>query len=478
MKGSVRILAGLASATALLMTGCAATPVPELAADDVPAGWEQATPGSDVIWPDLDWWQAFESSELNELVTRLETSNLDLEINRVNLSQAQLTLQDAGFNLWPVPVLSVGANENYSGNRPDGGDYTDGTSSSANASLSVSYTDILSKPANYKSAKLNYESSLASAVDLRLNTLSTAASTYFQILLTRDRILAAEQNLANAEAVARITETRAEVGMITPLDALQQRIAVDQQKASLSSLRQSEYSARAALALMMASSVTDFDVSATTLEDVVVPEVKPGLPSELLVRRPDLVQAKANLARSANSVDLARLAYLPNISLTGSANLQSDSLSALLSSSDLFVNAAASVAQTLLTNGSRRRNVKRAQLSLESSIASYRKAVIGAFNNIEVSLSNVELLDELARVAASNLDLAEESFRLAEVRYREGEVDYQTVLVAQVTLFNSRNSLLDNKLARLNAVIGLYTALGGGWQQGEESVAYVEGTAM
>jgi len=460
----------LASSLLFALGGCGSTPVPELPEGDVPTAWGYVSEGSEPGWPAIDWWQGFGSAELNELVRQLEDSNLDLEINRVNLEQAELTLRDAGFNLLPTPVVSVNASKNYSGNKPDGADYTDGGSESASLSLGITYADILSKPTQYASAKASYESSVASVVNTRLNTLATAASTYFQLLLIRDRIVAAEQNVANAETIANIAQARADAGTITPLDALQQRIAVATQQASLQSLRQSEYSAKAALALMLASSVRDFDVSATTLADVSVPSIMPGLPSSLLVRRPDIIQARANLVRSAKDVDLARLDFLPNISLTGSANLSSQSLSDLLSGADLFVGAAASLAETLLDNGSRVRNVKRSRLSLESSLASYRKVVIGAFNNIEVSLSNIELLGVLSGVAAENLSLAEEAFRLAEVRYREGAVGFETVLNAQTTLFNSRNSFLDSKLARLNAIISLYVALGGGWQEGDSPI--------
>jgi outer membrane protein TolC len=92
--------------------------------------------------------------------------------------------------------------------------------------------------------------------------------------------------------------------------------------------------------------------------------------------------------------------------------------------------------------------------------------VLAAFNDIEVSLGNIELLEALGVVAAEDLERAEESFRIAEARYREGVADYQTVLISQNQLFSSRNAFLDNKLARLNASIALYQALGGGWQSG------------
>ena len=97
-------------------------------------------------------------------------------------------------------------------------------------------------------------------------------------------------------------------------------------------------------------------------------------------------------------------------------------------------------------------------------MANYRETVIAAFNEIDVSLGNIELLRALGEVAAEDLKRAEESFRIAEARYREGVDDFQTVLISQNQLFDTRNSYFDNKLAQLNAAIAFYQSLGGGWQ--------------
>src|SRR5690606_36969316 len=101
-------------------------------------------------------------------------------------------------------------------------------------------------------------------------------------------------------------------------------------------------------------------------------------------------------------------------------------------------------------------------------LANYRKAVLSAFNEVEVLLSNIQLLQQLGQVALDNLGAAEESFRIAQVRYEEGVADYLTVLQSQNTLFSTRNAWLDNRLLQLNAMIGLYQALGGGWQADSE----------
>lgn len=449
----------------LTIAACATTPLPELTDGDIPADWQGPRPSEASTWPDLDWWNNFRSGELTGLMASIESRNIDLANNERNLRDAQIALRDAGFDLFPTPLVEAGIGERFSGVKTAGTDFTDGGSSSADLSLGVVYTDILSKPPRYDAARARYASSVALAADVRLNTLGTAASTYFRILLLRDRIAAANRNLQNAEAIARIVQARVDAGTVTPIDALQQRIAVQRVRNNIRSLTQDELAARSSLALLLASSVQDTNVEATSLDDVEVPRVQPGLPAELLVRRPDLVQSEANLRVSRANVDLVRTAFLPNISLTGSASLVGDSIGAVVDADDILVSASASLAQTLLDNGARGRDVERARLGLETSLANYRKAVISAFNEIEVALSNIELLDALGRFAIDDLARAEEAFRIAEVRYREGEDDYQTVLTTQNTLFDVRNNFYDNKLARLNAVIALYQALGGGWQR-------------
>ena len=364
-----------------------------------------------------------------------------------------------------MPLVDLGGNARYSGAEPAGSDFSGSTSESFDLSVAISYTDILSKPLRYEAAEASYDSSLAQAADVRLNTYGTAASTYFRILLIRDQIEAANLNLQNAERIARIVQARVDAGVVQPIDALQQQIAVQRQRNALASLRQREFEARAALALLLSTSVRDFDVQETTLNNLTTPDVAPGLPSELLSRRPDLVRAEAALRGARANLDIARRDLLPTISLTSSANRGSDSLSNFLSGANLAVSVSTGLVQRVFDAGRRGRQIERNRLTYESLIDDYRLAIIRAFNDIEVSLGNIELLESLGEVALEDLARATESLRIAEVRYREGVSDYQTVLTSQNVLYSARNAVLDNKLAHLNAIISMYQALGGGWQK-------------
>ncbi len=449
---------------AMLLASCA-TDVPPLAMTDVPGTWVGPVEADATVWPAQDWWNSFGNEELTSIIASVQASNLDLANNQRNLEAAQLTLRDAGFNLLPTPVVSIGTGAGYQEIRNDTlGDSSGGTDAPFTLGASFSYNDILSKPATFQRAVADYDGRVAQAADLALNTLGTAASTYFQLLLTRDKVEAAEQNVENAEAIGAIAQARVNAGVAVPIEALQQQIAIERERNNLRSLVQNDLATRASLALLQGRGVQGYEVAGQTLQTIDVPTVQPGLPSELLFRRPDLVVAEASLRGANANVAIVRTDLFPQIALTGGINTSSTSLTDLVSSPDSVLTISTTLVQTLLDNGQRFRNNAQARLTLESSLANYRKSVLGAFNEVEVLLSNIQLLELQGQTAFNNLGAAEESFRIAQVRYEEGVADYQTVLQTQNTLFSSRNAWLDNKLLQLNAMVGLYQALGGGWE--------------
>lgn len=454
----------LLAACGLQLVACSLTELPQLADADVPETWQGPLEDGAGVWPEADWWNTFNDTELTGIIDRVQENNLDLENNRRNLESAQIALREAGFNLLPTPIVNLGTGASYAETRIDGVDATSNPNVPFELGASFTYNDILSKPATYDRAVADYDSRVAQAADVALNTLGTAASTYFQLLLTRDKIEASRQNVENAEAIYRIAQARVDAGVAVPIEALQQQIAMERERNNLRSFIQNDLATRASLALLVGQTVQGFDVNGQTLQQIMVPAVQPGLPSELLVRRPDLVQAEASLRGARASVDIVRTDLFPQISLTGGVNASSTSLTDLVTNPDTILNINANLVQTLLDNGQRFRNIDQARITMENSLNNYRRAVIGAFNEVEVLLSNIQLLEAQGIVAAQNLAAAEESFRIAQVRYEEGVADFQTVLTAQNTLFSTRNSYLDNKLLQLNAMVGLFQALGGGWQ--------------
>jgi len=465
MKLKALAKAGLFLAIPLTLSSCVSKLEP-LPAADVPAGWEAPVSANAPMWPKIDWWNNFSDPELSSLVQSVQASNLDLANVKRNLDSAQISLKEAGYNLLPTPLVTIGTGAQTSEvrNSPLLGDKSTGPNVPITLSASFTYNDILSKPATYDKAKADYSGRVAQAASLALTTLGTTASTYFQLLLTRDKQVAARQNLANAEAIGAIAKARVDAGVAVQIEFLQQQITIETARNSLRSLQQSDLSARAALALLQGRSVQGYNINGQSLLDIKIPGVQPGIPSDLLRRRPDLVLAEATLKSSNANLTIVHNSLFPQISLTGTASASSTALSTLVSSPQSAITISASLVETLLDNGQRFRNIDQARITMENNLASYRKSVLGAFNDVEVQLNNIQLLEAQSLTAFNNLSAAEESFREAQARYSEGVTDYQTMLQTQNTLFNARNSWLDSKLLQLNAAVGLYQALGGGWE--------------
>jgi NodT family efflux transporter outer membrane factor (OMF) lipoprotein len=460
--------AALAAAISLSF-GCVTVDPPDLKAADVPEAWEGPLAAGAPIWPNTDWWNNFNSPELNEFLEEVKRSNFDLANNQRNLRAAELTLRDAGLARFPTPTVSLSDGESYSRTQANGTTVSEGNNSnSTQLSMTASYGGVLTKDATYTRSLNSYENSVAQSFDAAMRTLGTAASAYFNLLLIRDRLVSQRQNLANAETILGYARANFEAGITVQIDFLEQQINFDSQRNSFRALEQQERSAIASLALLVGRNVIEgYDIEGRTLEDIEIPTVQPGIPSELLWRRPDIYQAERNLRNAAVNVTVARRSLFPNISLTANSGRSSPSLVDFISSpATATFSLSASLSQTLLDTGQRRRNIEASRLSLETSLATYRRTVLAAYNEVDLALSSIQQLEFEADIARRNLEAATESFRLAELRYQVGAVAYQTVLTSQNSLFSARLSVLSNKQARLNAIINFYQALGGGWEPG------------
>lgn len=470
MNKRYMLLAGLP--LAVMLASCARTPVPPIEPSDVPTDWQGTTEPDSDVWPNVDWWKNFDSDELTEIIELVKGNNFDYANNLRALEAAQIQLRQAGVDLYPTPNVSVSTSSSTSrsqvGDAPSTGS---GSSGPFRLSASASENNVLNKPLQYEQAVNNYESRVAQVSQTALTTLRTAAQTYFQLLFLRDSMTVTQQNLDNAIQIRDFTQARVDAGVDIPVNLLNQEIQVSSYENQLASQRQQDFELRAALALLTGRGVQGFDVQAQTLEGIEVPTVQPGLPSELLTRRPDLVQAEINLRNAAISVDQARLAFFPSISLSGSAGSSSPALLNVISDpAQVTVSLTASIAQTLLDNGSRKRQVQTQRLNLETALANYRRTVISAFNDIDSQLYNIALLKQQADVIAQQRDQAEEQLRLANLRYEQGVADYETVIRALNTVAQQRNQVLQNRQSQLNAIMNLYVALGGGWEAGDTAL--------
>ena len=285
------------------------------------------------------------------------------------------------------------------------------------------------------------------------------------MLALRQRVAIADANIDAANRILTITDAKVTNGVSSRLDLAQQEALVDGQKAQVPALQEQEHEARYALAVLLGRVPEGFDVTSQNLDGFTSPAVAPGLPSELLRRRPDVAQAEAALAAAHANVDAARAAFFPAIGLTASGGVASMALSTLLKSSSLGYSIGASLLQTIFDGGKLIGASRYARAQQTELLADYRLAVLNAFADTETALGQVSSLAEQDKYKTAEVAAATEAFRISEIQYREGVADLLAVLQAQQTLFSAQDQLVQIRLARIQADVGLYRALGGSWSE-------------
>jgi len=445
----------------MLLGACAITGNAPAPAPAMPQAYaESAVP--DTAAPAADWWGAFGSQELSTLITAAIASNPDLAIAAERVRQAEAQARIAGATLFPV--LNFGAGSSRRETRVDGGSWQ--TSDASSAALSASYeVDLWGKNASgVRSAEAALRASRFDQETVRLTLVAGVASAYFQVLSLRGRIATARENLAVAERVFAVVDSRVRNGAASKLDLARQQAAVLTQQTAVLPLALQERQTLFALAILLGRVPEGFDTTASTLTGLAVPQIAPGLPAQLLVRRPDLASSEAQLVAANANVAAARAALLPGIGLTGSAGLASDVLLNFMNGPAATLAIGASLLQPIFDGGRLRAQVDVAASRERELVENYRKAVFAALADVESALAAGGRTAEQESLQQKVVEQARLALKLAEVRYREGADDLLTALDAQRTLFQAEDQLAQIRLARLQASLGLFKALGGAWQ--------------
>jgi NodT family efflux transporter outer membrane factor (OMF) lipoprotein len=457
----------LSAALLFGICGCATGPLPVLEATDVPPAWEQPIAVDVPVWPEPDWWAGFSSAELNDIILAVQRSNLDLAAAEQRIRQADARVRIAGSAL--LPEIGAGLSGSRSGEIGDASSFGDSFGADFSASYEVDFWG--RNRATLQAAQAGSVATRADRETVALTAVSGAANTFFQVLSLRERLEIARLNLENAQQVLEVTRSRVRNGVATPLELSQQLGAIAGQQAVIPQLEQQVLETRAALALLTGRPPEGFDIAGENLEEIVPPNVAPGLPSDLLLRRPDIVAAEADLIAAHADLAAARAALFPSISLTAGGGLSSDTLIGLVRDSAVALSIGAGLSQTIFDAGARQAQSDAAAAAELETLANYRNAVISAFADVEIALGNIANLAEQEIYEIEQTEQAQFAFDIVTARYREGAVDYLTLLDAQRTLYQARDSLGQLKLARLQSVVALFQALGGGWYAEETLLA-------
>ena len=472
-------MAGLAVfCAAALLAACNLGPHyvrPDIAA---PAAWTPVTTEStntgppridSPTWPDAQWWHAFGSPELDRLIAQAQQANDDVKAAVARVQQA-----DAEVRIATAPLLpSLGAGFTPTRNRqilpqPPGNPLIANTFT---ASLTAGYElDFWGHNAALRAAALAQASgSRYDRETVQLSTLASVATTYFTVLSLRDRLTIATTDLENERQTLRGLQFEQSVGTATALDVAQQQSAVDTEDAVVPALRAQLSHNLVALAILLGTSVEQLQLGeATTLEQIATPTVTTGLPAQLLARRPDVASAEAQLIAANANVRAARAAFFPTIALTATGGVESLALSTLLEPGSKIFALSAGVTQPLFEGGQIAGAYAQSKGRYQELLADYHKAVISAFDNTQDSLTQVHQSAEQLLRQQRATQSARRAYDFAQSQFHAGTISILTVLTTETTLLTAQDTLAQVRLANLSALVGLYQALGGGWDIRQE----------
>lgn len=445
----------------IVLSGCASQFAPPTRPEPVlPEAWQAQLPTEAQV-PEGDWWQRFGSPRLEELVLMGMEGSPDLAGAVERVIQAEAQLRSTGSSLFPAVNLSGGTSAQR--RSVSGGSST--SSESTNLSLGASYevdvwgriaADVRASEANLAASHFDYES-------VRLSLIAGVASGYFQLLALEERLAYSRENLAISERVLGIVEARQRHGTASALDLARQQSTVLSQRSTLLSLEQQQRQTRSALAILLGVAPQEFAINPEPFSQLRVPTVDPGMPSDLLLRRPDLARAEAQLVAADASIVAARTALFPSVSLSASAGAASSGLLSL-SSPTSTLSLGASITQSIFDGGRRQSQIASAESRQRELLETYRKAILTALKEVEDALNTVHFSTQQEQLQTDILAETRRSLQLAELRYREGADDLLSVLDAQRSLFSAQDQMVQLQLTRLNGALELYKVLGGGWQ--------------
>ena len=435
--------------------------VPEAKIEFAPV-WEYAPQAEGAVAIEKDWWLAFESAQLTQLVAGAQQKNPDVVIAAERVKQAELQMKIANSSLFPSLGLNASTRESKS--KPDGGDWL--TSDSSSAGLSASYEVDLwgGEMASRHASKAGYKSTVFSNEATRLSISAGVATAWFNYLALQERIATTKKNIEIAERIQKIVDSLYRNGVANAADVAVQRTNLLSQQNALLPLQLQLDQTRAAIALLQGQIPQGYALASEKIVDLKIPTITAGVPANVITRRPDVASAEAQLQASSANVYAARTALLPSIQLGANMGRSASELFSLNPATQT-AGWSLSLAQNLFASGRYVNQVRVSESRRVELLEQYRKVILTALQEVDDALNRVSITQQQESNQQNIVEQAIRSLRLSEVRYREGGIDLQGLLDSQRSLFQAQDSLAQQRLSRLRAAVDLYKALGGGWQK-------------
>jgi NodT family efflux transporter outer membrane factor (OMF) lipoprotein len=430
------------------------------------------------------WSVAFGSPELTALVHKGLDQNLDIAAAVARIEQADAQARIDSASLWPLLTATGIARRSQT---PASVTSATSTSASTDATTTTSAgasSLLRTRRANFFQTQLNasYEIDFwgknqdasnaarllahATRFDRDVVEISTVASLvngYFQVLTAQDRIRIAKDNIKIAATVLAAIKARLDVGTATALDYSQQESVLATQRATVPPLEQTLRQTKNTLAVLMGLPPEVSIVKGGSLTRLRFPKIEPGLPSELLLRRPDIAEAEAKLEAAEFSVLQARAAFFPSIQMTGYYGVQSVALRSMFRPEAIAWQIAGNLTQPVFDGYNLQGQLLLQKGRYAELAQAYQKQILTAFSDVENALIAIEETRRQLKLQGEAVAAARRAYEVAEARLREGTIDIVTLSTTETTLFQSQDTLAQVRLAHFQAATSLYQALGGGW---------------
>ena len=453
--------------SAVVLTGCMSlAPAPDTPPLPVPEAWPahlgSGTDGAHA--GELAWQAYFTDPLLQRLIETALENNRDLRVAALRVEEASATFRIQRSDRFPA--MGVGAQGgrarvpgdlNMSGRSQVGGEYR------AEVGLTTWELDLWGRIRNLEDAALQtWLASDAARQAVHLALIAQVADGYLGLREIDERVAIARQTVTTREESYRIFRRRVEVGSTSKLDLTQVQTLLNQAQALLTQLEQARTTQLHALALLVGADPGPLPAKAPFDETTVLAELRAGLPSELLVSRPDIISAEHQLRASNAHIGAARAAFLPRIALTGSFGTASSDLNGLFDSGSRAWTFMPTLSLPIFDGGRRRANLELSEVRRDIAVAGYEKTIQTAFREVADALSAKHWLAEQLTIQRANLEAQSERARLAQLRYDNGSAAFLEVLDAQRDLLGAQQQLVQARRALLSSQVALYAALGGG----------------
>jgi len=472
--------------TALLAAGCTLEPKYERPAAPVPQSFPEgkayhegdAAPTTGKAAADIGWREFFTDARLQQLIELTLANNRDLRVAALNVEaqRAQYRIQRADL----LPTISATANESVQSvppylNKPG----LPIPSTIRQYTVGVGFTsyelDLFGRIRSLTHQQLEtYFGYQETRRSTQISLVAEVADGYLTLLADQELLRITEETLRSDTDSYTLTQRMLESGQATELDLRQAESAVDAARASLAQYTRQVAQDLNALQLLVGAPLPEELRRGPPLEtQSFLEELPAGLPSDLLARRPDILSAEHSLRAANANIGAARAAFFPSVSLTGLFGTSSAQLSGLFGNGSKYWSFNPQLSVPIFAGGANVANLDLAKVQKNLQVAQYEKAIQTAFREVADALAARGTLQQQLEAQRALVDAAGASYTLSEMRFHSGVDAYLTVLDSQRTLYSAQQGLVSVELTRLENLVGLYKALGGGWEETDPRVAPV-----